>query len=75
MPAGVAPVGSEARRAGQLGQVAAVDGECADGAGLALVHVQDATVGAEARVTAPMPPLALTVVLPSRLSAPPEAIE
>jgi hypothetical protein len=42
--------GQRGRRAGQLGQVAAVDGERADGTGLALVDVESVAVGAKARV-------------------------
>jgi hypothetical protein len=42
--------GQRGRRAGQLGQVAAVDGERAGGADRALVDEQGAAVGAEAGV-------------------------
>jgi len=74
MPAGVAPAGRD-RGASQLGQVAVVHSELADGADLAFIDVQEPSIGLSRASTAPTAPEVPIVVLPCSVSVPPGAIE
>lgn len=60
--------GQRGRGVGQLGQVAAVDGERTDGADRALVHEQGVAVGADAGIDCANATGGATGVLPSSVN-------